>query len=139
MPAFVSLDDIRVARVEHTACLGTCPVYSYSFWVDGRAEYHGEAFVPRIGHYKGKIGGGEFRALAYLIVTRGFGELEDRYTTGWTCQPSVITTVTAGSWTKRVEAEGNAGPDSLVIIELSLDLACTRVNWRKARTRQGAT
>ena len=133
MPTPPEAADIKEIRVEHTPCYGHCPVYDFTFWANGTAVYHGEMFVPRIGEYRGKIARGEFRVLANLIIAREFRALKDRYEALLTDLPSVITTVTADSWQKRVHDYGHAGPDGLIIIELALDLACTRVKWRKIR------
>ncbi len=130
-------NDLVLIQVEHTPCFGTCPVYRYTLRADGRATYCGEHFVPKLGVYRGELSLGTFRRLARLLLTHRFKTLRELYDLPVTDMPSVIITVTAQTWMRRVENYGRAGPPRLDLIERALDRACTRIKWRKVRA--GAT
>jgi Domain of unknown function (DUF6438) len=49
LPIATSAAPISSIKLERTACLGTCPIYSVTIFSDGRLEYKGEMFVKAKG------------------------------------------------------------------------------------------
>jgi Domain of unknown function (DUF6438) len=44
-----------IASLKKTACFGQCPVFEAKIFSDGHAEYFGEKFAPRLGHFSANL------------------------------------------------------------------------------------
>ena len=95
--------DISAIKVEHTACLGTCPIYSLTIFRDGRVKYEGKGFVKEKGIRTKTISTGEFKRLAAKVDETGFFKLKPAYRANITDLPTIIVTVVRGTERKRVE------------------------------------
>jgi Domain of unknown function (DUF6438) len=95
--------DISSIKVEHTACFGTCPIYSLTIFRDGRVRYEGEGFVKEKGVRTKTISAGEFKRLAAKVDEIGFFKLKPAYRANITDLPTTIVTVVRGTESKRVE------------------------------------
>ena len=85
--------DIIEIALERTPCFGTCPVYIVTLRRDGRVCYEGQAWVPRIGVFQGRIRERTFDRLAELAISKGFFRLRSSYFRPVTDMASAITTV----------------------------------------------
>lgn len=128
-------NQITEISLERQECFGTCPVYKVVLRKDGTATYTGVKFVPRMGEYRGKVYAYEyyFITLAKLIRSQGYFDLKDNYSSGWTDQDTVITSVVERGRRKTVVNYGNAAPIKLWGIEMAIDGVVERIQWEKAK------
>src|SRR5206468_3818802 len=89
--------DISSIKVEHTACFGTCPVYSVTIFRDGRVRYNGIEFVKEKGVRTKTISTGEFQRLAAKVDEIGFFKLKPAYRANITDLPTTVVTVAPAS------------------------------------------
>lgn len=129
-----------VTRVtlERKPCFGTCPVYRVSVAEDGAVTFEGLQHVDSIGSFAGRIGAESVGALARLFEEHDYFALDDKYAYGeancaqyGTDAPTVITSVTIGGRTKRVEHDlGCAGvPKRLSDLESAIDEIVGTSRW----------
>ena len=107
--------------LERTYCFGTCPVYTATIERSGKIHYHGEANVQNMGNVETQTSPRDFERLAAAIRRIGFESFASKYTSNYTDQTSVITTVKWAKRTKEVENYGMNGPDSLWELEEMID------------------
>lgn len=116
--------------LERTACFGRCPVYRVAVSPTGAVSYEGIANVRRIGAATGQIPADRVTALVSELERAGYFSFADQYTsTELTCGryatdlPTVITSVTLGGRTKRIEHDHGCGgvPGALVVLERRID------------------
>ncbi|MEY2480260.1 MAG: hypothetical protein QOI04_1187 [Verrucomicrobiota bacterium] len=100
-----SAQSISSIKLERTACLGTCPIYSVTIFSDGQLRYKGEAFVKARGTRTKRIRVANFETLAVKVDQIRFFDLQPAYPARKTVTdlPSTFITVTRGNVTKRVE------------------------------------
>jgi hypothetical protein len=65
LPIATSAAPISSIKLERTACLGTCPIYSVTIFSVGRLEYKGEMFVKAKGDSNEANFGGGFPEIAW--------------------------------------------------------------------------
>ena len=137
--------DGAVIRLERTACLGTCPVYTVEVHGDGEVIYEGTAFVGVKGRETKRISAKDARALFTLAEDGAFFQMADRYELFITDNPSAVVTVTMGGRTKAVvdyppchrwsgPGGARAGPNSpaaLCAIETRLDEMTGSAEWTR--------
>jgi hypothetical protein len=119
-------------ELERTACFGCCPIYTVSLFRDGKAKYHGEAFVKNEGDFKGSIHISVFGRLCYLLERLHFSELEPEYNAPWTCSPTVYLRVwRAGEAEPTVVKDyGEYGPIDLWGLQQAVDAVANRIEWK---------
>ncbi len=124
--------------LERTACFGGCPVYR--LWVSptGEVTYEGKAHVRRLGPAKGTIPKQRLEGLLTELEKAGYFSFASRYTANEpacgryaTDSPSVITSVTLGGRTKRIEHDYGCGgaPGALVVLERRIDEVVGSGQW----------
>ena len=129
-----------VTRVtlERKPCFGTCPVYRVSVAEDGAVAFEGVRHVDSVGSFTGRIAAERVAALARLFEDHDYFTLDDKYAYGeancaqyGTDAPTVITSVTIGDRTKRVEHDlGCAGvPKRLSDLESGIDEIVGTSRW----------
>ena len=136
----------RVAPIlislERRPCYGTCPVYTVRVDDTGLVAYEGMKFVARLGTVTDTASRDSVRVLAAALANAGFFDLADRYLFGEpTClryaadAPIVITTITTGGRTKRVEHDhGCSGvPPQLTELENRIDDAIVTRRWTRGQ------
>lgn len=130
--------EISEISLEHSGCLGSCPVYSVILRSDRTATYTGKFYVKRIGTYKGKIKQSDFAQLVNLIESRNFFSLRDRYdyyTIGSqiyaTDQDMITLEVVRRGQRKSVEDYGRTGPTELRQIEDAIERIIVRTKWKR--------
>ena len=132
---------IRIS-LERRPCYGTCPVYTVRVDDTGLVDYEGMKFVARLGTVTDTASRDSVRVLAAALTKAGFFDLADRYVFGEpTClryasdAPIVITTITTGGRTKRVEHDhGCSGvPPQLIELENRIDDAIETRRWTRVQ------
>lgn len=132
VPAFTRV------TLERKPCFGTCPVYRVSVAGDGAVAFEGLGYVDSIGSFTGRIDADRVAALARLFEEQGYFALDDKYAYGEpscpsyaTDAPTVITSVTIGNRSKRVEHDlGCAGvPQRLSDLESRIDEIVGTSRW----------
>ena len=129
-----------VTRVtlERKPCFGTCPVYRVSVAEDGAVVFEGVRHVASVGSFTGRIDAERVAALARLFEEHDYFALDDKYAYGeancaqyGTDAPTVITSVTIGGRTKRVEHDlGCFGvPPRLSDLESRIDEIVGTSRW----------
>ena len=112
--------------LERTACFGFCPVYTVTLRDDGTVTYRGTEHVKVSGTHTWKIDPAAVRALAQEMQDEGFFALQDEYRSMVTDHPTVITSLSIGTRTKKV-VDYVAGPPKLKDFEAKIDeIAGTR-------------
>ena len=125
-----SMPQISAIKIERTACMGTCPIYSVAIFSDGRLQYKGEMFVKAKGIRTKKIPVAQFQKLAAKVDEINFSRLDAAYPTQKTIAdaPSTFITVTRGTVSKRVEDYMDA-PKRLRELEKLIDQVANVSNW----------
>lgn len=123
--------DIKQIGVEHTACLGTCPVFTLIINNDGTFRYHGEAYVKRRGDWHGTVELGELNRVWRYISEMGYFDLADMYAAGVTDLPSTYSMVTTSGRKKIVCNYGEFGPAKLSALEDMLDHLLDNAKWKR--------
>jgi hypothetical protein len=119
-------------ELERTACFGCCPIYTVTLFRDGKARYHGEAFVKNEGDFKGSIHISAFGRLCYLLERLRFFEFEREYNAPWTCSPTVYLRVWRAGEAEPIVVKdyGSYGPIELWALEQAVDAVASRIEWK---------
>jgi hypothetical protein len=125
-------------ELERTACFGACPIYTVTLFRDGKARYHGEAFVKNEGDLTGRIHISDFGRLCYLLERLGFSEFEHEYTAPWTCSPTVYLRVWQAGEEQPIVVKdyGEYGPIELWALQQAVDAVAGRIEWKKEKQNQ---
>ncbi|MGK2934005.1 MAG: DUF6438 domain-containing protein [Gemmatimonadaceae bacterium] len=124
--------------LERKPCYGTCPVYGVAVADDGAVVFEGLQHVDSIGRFTARIDAQRVAELARVFEEHGYFALDDRYAEGEAnCRPyamdapTVITSITIGDRTKRVEHDlGCAGvPQRLYDLERRIDEIVGTSRW----------
>jgi hypothetical protein len=75
----MSAAPISSIKLEPTACLGTCPIYSFTIFSDGGPRYEGEGFVKARGTRTKRISLADFQAFATKVDQIRFFDLRRAY------------------------------------------------------------
>ncbi len=110
------------------ACMGTCPIYSFTVYRDGTIYYDGESYVDNKGFYVGHVPADDVKKLADLYVDRKYFSLEDHYEEQVTDMSSVSTGIQYDGRTKSVYNYGDYGPEMLNDLENELDATLKKTN-----------
>ncbi len=123
--------------LERHPCFGFCPVDTVTLRADGSAVYEGKQHVPRIGRYPGSVSPRDFNRLSRFLQDQGFFQLKPRYAVPATDLPTIVTVVTRNGRQVRVENYGDAGPESLWLIERAILGVASTVAWNPEPERTG--
>lgn len=124
-------------RLQRTACLGPCPIYTVTIDARGTVTYVGERFVRVVGRRTTRINRAVVAALLVRAERIRFFDLRDAYRvienpdgteTHVTDLPTQIVTLTVNRQTKRVEDYVGA-PDALADFEHAIDEAAGTGRW----------
>lgn len=132
--AHAQLPPITVITVEHTGCLGTCPVYKVILRRSGTATFIGTNFVGKIGTYTAYFSG--FDHLVRAIQARHFSQFKPVYTRDVTDNPSVE--IGVGTETRRttVVNYADSGPQALWEIQEMVDGTVAEMQWKKVSSKR---
>jgi hypothetical protein len=123
--------DIKQIGVEHTACLGMCPVFTLVVNSDGTFRYHGENYVKRRGEWHGTVELGELHRVWRYISEMGYFDLADEYTAPVSDLPSTYSMVTSSSRKKIVCNYGELGPAKLSALGDMIDHLLDNAKWKR--------
>lgn len=134
--AGASLDSVRIT-LERPPCLGTCPVYALELTGTGDVVFDGRAHVDSIGRFSGHVSPKRVLALVHAFEEADYFSLADRYSRGQpTCPlyaadaPTVVTSISLGGRTKRVEHDQGCQGVPARLTELELRIDRTAESWR---------
>jgi hypothetical protein len=65
----------KTISIDRSGCYGACPTYTVTFNRDGSAEMDARAYLPRLGHFVGKIRVTTFARICYALDRMGFFQL----------------------------------------------------------------
>ena len=128
--------------LERRPCYGRCPTYVLSISSDGSVVFDGRANVDSSRRVTARVSPDSVASLVRLMEARKFMMLPDRYAYGvpgcepyYTDAPLVITSLSSGGRTKRVEHDqGCSGaPASLSLIENRIDEIAQSWRWINGR------
>jgi len=130
--------DLRAAipyariELEHVgSALGSWPSYSVMLARDGRAEYSGNERAARTGRHVGVVEPVAYARLCLLLEQAGFFEMDARYETHWSCEPTDQLRVwrAEDSPPTVVEDRGSAGPLSLWGLRAAVEGVAANLAW----------
>jgi hypothetical protein len=119
-------------------CYGGCPVYSLSVTTDGQVRYEGTSGVRRFGTATARIPESRVDALQRELEAAGYFRFASRYRPSEpVCgryvpdAPTVITTLTIGNRTRRIEHDHGCGsaPMALGVLESRIDEVLGSKRW----------
>ena len=122
-PAFVapaSPNEIVEIALQHTGCLGRCPVYDLRLRRNGPSAYDGGPNAHIQGRYEVVVDSSLFNTLAQLLVDHRFFAMDSVQSTMYSDTPTIeITAVLADSRRKRVV--GQDAPRSFLDLAAAID------------------
>ncbi len=122
-----------VARIQRTACFGRCPIYTMTVYEDGRVEYFGKNFTPRVGLWGGKVSPDVMENLMNYANEVGYFELNNIYDKeAITDLPSTITSLLNPEGLKTVVNRFDA-PEELRRFEQYFDQLFNEVDWTEVK------
>jgi hypothetical protein len=117
--------------MKRTACYGTCPVYTATLSVNGKAKYEGIKHVERIGKYSGELFLIEYGKLCYLIDEYLKNRKYLYFRAPWTCSSAcIITLELKDSTTLEIYDYGQYGLIELWAIQHTIDALIEKVEWK---------
>lgn len=116
------------------ACYGTCPIYSVNFRQDGKAFWHGEAFVDREGDFESEIWEDDFRRLTELLQRFDFFSWSDRGPSG-TDLPNYVLEVKSQDQQRTVEQWGGSEQLEFWTVAAVMDSISESLDWRRAQAQ----
>lgn len=127
---------IHKAMVEHTACYGSCPVYSVSITKNGDVEYIGIRNVPFIGKRKGKLDKWYVRNLFQFINDSNYFAFQNSFSRPVTDHAYVYTQVVKVSGESKIILNyANSAPTIIWAIEETIDATAMKAVWDDVKTR----
>jgi len=115
--------------IEHTACFGSCPIFTFLVKSDGTYRYHGEGFVERKGDFTGKVNTWQYARLAEFIKQSGYADLKESYAANVTDMPTIYTTVVIDGKRKVIRDYAHARPANLWAVEKLIDTLLLDAEW----------
>ena len=123
-----------VARIQRTACFGSCPIYTLTVFEDGHAEYFGKKFAPREGRWTTNVLPELMDQLMNFANEIGYFELDNVYDKeAVTDVPSTITSLRTSEGLKTVVNRFEA-PEELQRFEKYFDDLFNDVEWVPVQT-----
>ena len=81
-----------LASIKKTGCFGRCPVWSATVWSDGHAEYFGEKWARRDGHFTATLKKNWLKSLLETAESSGYFAFAPYYPIGHEEIPDLPTT-----------------------------------------------
>jgi len=106
--------------LQRTICFGMCPAYIVTLRDDGTVTYNGAEYTKISGKQTWKIDPGAVHALAKEMQDAGYFDLQNEYRAMVTDNPTVYTSLTIGTRTKKIQ-DYVAGPPRLKELEDRID------------------
>jgi hypothetical protein len=99
---------------------------------NGKARYHGEAFVSNMGDFSGRVHISAFGRLCYLFERLRFPEFGREYNAPWTCSPTVYLRVWRAGEAQPIVVKdyGGYGPIELWGLQEAVDAVAGRIEWK---------
>jgi len=123
--------EVTSISMERSGCYGSCPVYSVTFRLNGKAIYHGKKHVEDTGKHVGEINLSFYGRLCYLLEEIEFRKLKKEYRAGMTDLSSVTVTVNFKNGDqKKVYDYGSHGPIKFWALTKVIDQIKNQIDWK---------
>jgi hypothetical protein len=124
---------LKSFSIERTACYGSCPVYSATFFEDGSVEYNGYKFVDSLGAFKGKVEQQDVHLLIDFAVNEvDFLNLNDSYVKrGVSDLPKCKTTLFYSDTFKTITTMSKDMPEDLSLFQIKIEECLSKVTLSK--------
>lgn len=118
-----------------TPCFGTCPEYTFTLDITGKATFDGKRNVDKIGLYQKTFTYQEVRKLIDAFEAANFWAFKEKYyDPGVSDMPSTYVTFNHNTKSKKVEDQFNA-PKELKALEKMLEELANSEGWTKSETK----
>lgn len=111
-----------------TACFGTCPIFNFKVYDNGRAIYEGKNFVDMIGVYHTNISKNDIDKIVDAAEKIKFFQMDDVYDSQVTDLPSVYLSILKDGKFKTVKNRHN-GPKELKALYEQVDALIKAQKW----------
>jgi hypothetical protein len=98
---------------QQTPCNGRCPTYTATIFADGRVEYNGQRYVPRLGNHTLSLPPATVAKLLAEAKSLHFEQLQERYAGSTTDLPATIITVRQPGAAAKVVYAAESIPEKL--------------------------
>ncbi|PWR22467.1 hypothetical protein DKG74_11330 [Zavarzinia aquatilis] len=118
--------------IQHTACYGTCPIYTVTIGGDGRVSYDGGFNVAFAGRVEERVDPAAVAALIEQFRAAQFFGLEDEYAAEVTDLPSTVLRLRLGKAEKKVvDYAGlyDGMPPTVVALERAVEHLARSARW----------
>ncbi len=118
-----------VLYYERGACFGTCPIFSFVVYADGKGIYNGKNHVNRIGLYQTKVNDSAVHNIIEVANKIGYFGMQELYDNPHvTDLPTIRTGISQNGKLKKVASRYKA-PQSLKTLYQELDSLIENQNW----------
>lgn len=113
---------------EKTACFGSCPIYTLTFYTNGIVEMNGKRFVDKLGIHELALTKSEYKSVVESLEDLDFCNLQSVYGEGVADLPSTVITYHCHGESKTVKAVMNY-PESILLFTMNIEGLTKRPNW----------
>jgi len=113
---------------EKTACFGSCPIYTLTFYTNGIVEMDGKRFVDKLGIHELALTKSEYKSVVKSLEDLDFCNLQPIYGQGIADLPSTVITYQCNGDSKTVKAVMNY-PESILLFAMNIEGLTKRPNW----------
>lgn len=129
-----NLPDSLFAQLQRTACFGSCPIYTVSFYAGGYVLYQGEKWVDLEGVFYSRVSEKQLSEIQKKAEAINFFEMKAQYDNEHvTDLPSTITTL-KGEEGFKVVANRYEGPERLEELEKLIDEIVDSLEWKEVES-----
>lgn len=125
----------ETARIEltKTVCYGTCPDYTFTLDISGKATYYGRTHVTKTGVFEKTFTREEVRAIIDLFEKSNFWGFQDKYINeGVSDMPSVYLTFEHNGKQKKIEDQFGS-PKELKELQKKVEEMANSEGWKEAK------
>ena len=124
------LDDSTFITLQRGPCFGDCSEYSVTIYGSGRVEFVGMRFVCAPGQRSAQAAPDEVRKLVERMLAYGYLDLYWRAGPSSTISPTVISSLSHGGRTRRIEHHHGDAKAPKVLTQFEDDIDAVAGSWR---------